>query len=71
MAETIYALSSGRPPAGVAVVRLSGPGTRAAVEADLVVGARGSAHAFGPFRDIRSMSQGWRRVLGRGIDGRR
>jgi tRNA modification GTPase len=33
MADTIYALSSGRPPAGVAVVRLSGPGTRAVVEA--------------------------------------
>jgi len=31
--ETIFALSSGRPPAAIAVVRLSGPAARAAVEA--------------------------------------
>lgn len=30
--DTIYALSSGALPAGVAVVRMSGPGTRAALE---------------------------------------
>jgi tRNA modification GTPase len=27
-ADTIFALSSGAPPAGVAVVRVSGPGVR-------------------------------------------
>ena len=33
MADTIFALSSGSPPAAIAVVRLSGPATRQAVEA--------------------------------------
>ena len=32
-AETIYALSSGAPPAGVAIIRISGPATRAALVA--------------------------------------
>jgi tRNA modification GTPase len=31
--DTIFALSSGSPPAGIAVIRLSGPGARAALEA--------------------------------------
>src|SRR5688572_3310808 len=31
--DTIFALSSGRPPAAIAVVRISGPRTRAALEA--------------------------------------
>lgn len=31
--ETIYALSSGAPPAGVAIIRISGPATRAALVA--------------------------------------
>jgi tRNA modification GTPase len=31
--DTIFALSSGSPPAGIAVVRVSGPGARAALEA--------------------------------------
>lgn len=31
--DTIFALSSGRPPSGVAVIRLSGPHVRAALEA--------------------------------------
>src|SRR5438105_5008350 len=30
--ETIFALSSGRPPAAIAVVRISGPGARFALE---------------------------------------
>ena len=30
--DTIFALSSGRPPAGVAVVRVSGPRARFALE---------------------------------------
>src|SRR5690606_20188898 len=30
--DTIFALSSGPPPAGVAVIRLSGPGTRFGLE---------------------------------------
>jgi tRNA modification GTPase len=30
--DTIFALSSGRPPAAIAVVRVSGPRTRAALE---------------------------------------
>jgi tRNA modification GTPase len=30
--HTIYALSSGRPPAAIAVVRISGPATRAALK---------------------------------------
>jgi tRNA modification GTPase len=33
LSDTIFALSSGPPPAGVAVVRVSGPSARAAVEA--------------------------------------
>lgn len=33
LTDTIYALSSGAPPAGVAVVRISGPGARSALEA--------------------------------------
>src|SRR5690349_10574528 len=32
-ADTIVALSSGAPPSGVAVIRLSGPATRGLVEA--------------------------------------
>ncbi|OCW57341.1 tRNA uridine-5-carboxymethylaminomethyl(34) synthesis GTPase MnmE [Hoeflea olei] len=32
MRETIYALSSGQPPAGVAVIRISGPGVRFGLE---------------------------------------
>lgn len=32
MSDTIFALSSGRPPAAIAVVRVSGPGARAAGE---------------------------------------
>src|SRR5216110_1950513 len=31
--STIFALSSGRPPAAIAVVRVSGPAARAALEA--------------------------------------
>src|SRR6185295_4228422 len=31
--DTIFALSSGRPPAAIAVVRVSGPCSRAALEA--------------------------------------
>jgi tRNA modification GTPase len=31
--DTIFALSSGRPPAAIAVVRISGPGARSALEA--------------------------------------
>ena len=30
--DTIFALSSGRPPAAIAVVRMSGPGSRVALE---------------------------------------
>jgi tRNA modification GTPase len=37
--DTIFALSSGQPPAGIAVVRLSGPGTGRAVDA-LISGRR-------------------------------
>ena len=33
MADTIVALSSGAPPSGVAILRLSGPATRAALDA--------------------------------------
>ena len=33
MTDTIFALSSGRPPSGVAVVRISGPGAGTALEA--------------------------------------
>ena len=36
--DTIYALSSGAPPAGVAVIRLSGPGVRAALAALAALG---------------------------------
>jgi tRNA modification GTPase len=32
MRETIFALSSGNPPAGVAIVRVSGPGVRFGLE---------------------------------------
>ena len=32
MSETIYALSSGAPPAGIGVIRISGPGAGAALE---------------------------------------
>ena len=32
MTDTIFALSSGAPPAGIAVVRVSGPRARAALE---------------------------------------
>ncbi len=39
-ASTIFALSSGAPPAGVAVVRLSGPGAGAALDALLAGRAR-------------------------------
>jgi len=31
--DTIFALSSGKPPSGVAVIRISGPGSQAALEA--------------------------------------
>ena len=31
--HTIYALSSGRPPAAIAVIRISGPATREALKA--------------------------------------
>jgi tRNA modification GTPase len=40
LASTIFALSSGAPPAGVAVVRLSGPGAGAALDALLAGRAR-------------------------------
>ena len=33
MQDTIFALSSGAPPAGIAVIRISGPGARGALEA--------------------------------------
>src|SRR5918997_533709 len=33
--DTIFALSSGRPPAAIAVVRISGPQARAALEATI------------------------------------
>ncbi len=32
MRDTIFALSSGNPPAGVAIVRISGPGVRFGLE---------------------------------------
>ncbi len=32
MSDTIFALSSGSPPAGIAVIRISGPGARSALE---------------------------------------
>ena len=33
MSDTIFALSSGRPPAAIAVLRISGPAARTAAEA--------------------------------------
>jgi len=50
-ADTIFALSSGRLPAGVAVVRISGPGARAALEALAGVVPAPRQARFGALRD--------------------
>ncbi|MFG1360763.1 tRNA uridine-5-carboxymethylaminomethyl(34) synthesis GTPase MnmE [Xanthobacter pseudotagetidis] len=50
-ADTIFALSSGRPPSGVAVVRLSGPGAGAAVRALSGVLPTPRAARYGALRD--------------------
>ena len=59
MRDTIFALSSGLPPAGVAVIRISGPGVRFGLEtvAGGVPQALHHAKAIGWFApgEIRSL----------------
>ena len=59
--ETIFALSSGAPPAGVAVIRISGPGTRFGLET--VVGAVPEARRA----SLRMLRSGNGEVLDRGL----
>lgn len=57
MGDTIYALSSGRPPAGIAVIRLSGPGV-AAVTACFVTKAEGLHPRTAHLRALRDPANG-------------
>ncbi|MBW3099141.1 tRNA uridine-5-carboxymethylaminomethyl(34) synthesis GTPase MnmE [Pseudohoeflea coraliihabitans] len=52
MSETIFALSSGRPPAGLAVLRVSGPRTRFVIETIYGSLPKPRRATLGSFRDM-------------------